>query len=128
MYNFEPKLISKPFAEALEEVKKVITDTGFTIVSEIPVSDKIRNKLGVDYSNYTIIGFCQVKIAKALIDAEPHIGTMLPCNLVIRETETNVCEVAVVDLAKSLSVANNPDLAPILEEANALLAKLHSAL
>jgi uncharacterized protein (DUF302 family) len=77
--NFE-----KATSRAIEELK----NEGFGILTEIDVTETLKRKLNVDFPNYTILGACNPQFAYRALQAEPHIGVMLPCNVIIRELET----------------------------------------
>ncbi|KAL0220287.1 hypothetical protein RCL1_000141 [Eukaryota sp. TZLM3-RCL] len=129
-YFFEPIQKNLPFTEARDFALRAIEAQGFSVVSGIPVSDKIQAKLGCTFPNYGIIGFCSAKIARALIMADPMIGLQLPCTCIVRSISDDISEIAVVDMVQSLSVAlqANPALEAPLNEANELISKLHEVL
>ncbi|KAL0211360.1 hypothetical protein P9112_009658 [Eukaryota sp. TZLM1-RC] len=127
VYHFPPIIIEQDFVSAVPYVTKKIEEHNFSIVSNIPVSAKVKAKLGQEIAGYHIIGFCQAKIAAALISKDPRIGVMLPCNAVVRALDDSRVEVVIVDLAESLSVADT-DLSEPLEMANGMLSELHRGL
>jgi uncharacterized protein (DUF302 family) len=95
-----------------EKLKKI----GFGIVSEIDMHEKFKEKLGVEFRRYKIIGACNPKYAYQAVSSEDKIGLMLPCNIVIQEREENSIEISAIDPVASMQAVNNPELFPLAEE------------
>jgi len=91
-------------------VKEKLGEEGFGILSEIDVSSKIKGKLNVDFRNYTILGACNPTYAYGALKAEPHIGTMLPCNVIVQEWENGQVEVTAIDPVASMQAVDNQEL------------------
>lgn len=106
-YYFSKKLHSS-FDEAINEVTNALSKEGFGIVSTINMHDKFKEKLGVDFKKYTILGACNPAFAYKTVQNEDKIGTMLPCNVVVIEQGPNQIEVAAVNpTASMMAVENN---------------------
>jgi uncharacterized protein (DUF302 family) len=110
----------KAMSRALEELKK----EGFGILTEIDVSDTLKRKLGVTFRNYTILGACNPPSAYSALQAEPAIGLMLPCNVIIQELSDGSIEVAAIDPVASMQAVHNSQLQAIALEIRAKLKKV----
>ena len=110
-----------PFAEAVERVREELAADGFGVLCEIDVQATMKAKLGVDGEPYTILGACNPPLAHRALQAEPELGVLLPCNVVVyvRDGETHV---AAVDAERMLSIVGNEELAPIAADVRARLA------
>jgi uncharacterized protein (DUF302 family) len=110
----------KATSRAIEELKI----EGFGILTEIDVTETLKRKLKVDFPNYTILGACNPPFALRALQAEPHIGVMLPCNVIIRELENGKTEVAAVDPLASMQAIQNEELQSIAHEIRIKLKKV----
>ncbi|WP_303722383.1 DUF302 domain-containing protein [Malonomonas rubra] len=119
------KMVDSGFAETVDVVKCRLAEQGFGILSEIDVSRKLHEKLGVNFRNYLILGACNPPYAFQALQAEPHIGTMLPCNVVVQEWDDGKVEVSAIDPKASMMAVNNPDLE---KTAAAIQEKLRSVI
>ncbi len=100
------------FEEAVEKARGLLQEAGYGILSEIDVKAKLEEKLGIEREPYTILGACNPPLAKEGLDAEPDLGALLPCNVVVYEREGRT-RVAAVEPGKMLSVVGNEELGPI---------------
>ncbi len=112
---------SAPFAEAVERVRAGLKEEGFGVLCEIDVQATLREKLGVEQEPYTILGACNPPLAHQALSAEPELGTLLPCNVVVyrREGETHI---SAIDAERMLSIVGNDELAPIAAKVSEKLA------
>ena len=110
-----------PFAEAIERVRAELKEEGFGILCEIDVRATLREKLGVEQEPYMILGACNPPLAHQSLSAEPELGTLLPCNVVVyeRHGETHI---SAVDAERMLSIVGNDELTPIAAKVRAKLA------
>jgi uncharacterized protein (DUF302 family) len=101
-----------PFDQAIERVREELKRKGFGVLCEIDVQATLKEKLGVDGEPYTILGACNPPLAHEALEAEPDLGVLLPCNVVIyqRMGETHI---AAIDAERMLSIVDNEQLAPI---------------
>ena len=104
--------VEDAIARTTDELRK----EGFGVLSEIDVKTTLKNKIDVDIPKYVILGACNPKFAHRALQAEEHIGSMLPCNVVVRENEQGQTEVFAVDPIASMSAVENPDLGTIADE------------
>ena len=110
-----------PFAEAVERVREELKVDGFGVLCEIDVQATMKEKLGVDGEPYTILGACNPPLAHRALEAEPDVGVLLPCNVVVyvRDGKTHV---SAVDAERMLSIVGNEELAPVAADVRARLA------
>jgi uncharacterized protein (DUF302 family) len=111
---------SVPFADAVERVRAELQQEGFGVLCEIDVQATLREKLGVDQEPYLILGACTPPLAHRALEAEPELGTLLPCNVVVYRSggETHI---SAVDAERMLSIVENAELAPVAAEVRARL-------
>lgn len=108
------------FDEAVERTRKELQAEGFGILCEIDVQATLREKLGVEGERYLILGACNPPLAHRALEAEPELGALLPCNVVVyeRDSETHI---AAIDAERMLSLVGNDELAPVAAEVRARL-------
>ncbi|MFN4141623.1 DUF302 domain-containing protein [Aestuariivirga sp.] len=109
------------FNQAEKTVLSALSNRGFGVLTSIDVQDTLRGKLGVETPPYKIFGACNPQLARKALEAEPRIGTMLPCNVILRETGDGRVEVAAIDPVASMQAIDNPSLTGIAHEVRALL-------
>ncbi len=110
-----------PFAKAVERVREELKTEGFGVLCEIDVQATLREKLGVEQEPYLILGACNPPLAHRALGAEPELGTLLPCNVVVYRTN-DTTHISAIDAERMLSVVENPELAPIAAQVRAKLA------
>lgn len=121
------RTLELPFGEAVERARAALKAEGFGVLCEIDVKEKLREKLGVDFRNYLILGACNPPLAHQALQQELNIGLLLPCNVVVYE-EGNRTVVAAIDAAKMLSVVGNPGLEATAQEVNDSLRRVVDSL
>jgi uncharacterized protein (DUF302 family) len=107
-YGFT-KLVNIPYAEAVEKARAALAREGFGVLCEIDIKEKLKEKLGVDFRNYLILGACNPPLAFETLQHEINIGLLLPCNVIVYEQDDSTV-VSAVNAAKMLSVVGNPSL------------------
>ncbi len=109
-----------PFAEAVERVRRELAEEGFGVLCEIDVQATMRAKLGIEGEPYLILGACNPPLAHRALQAEPDLGTLLPCNVVVyrRGGETKI---SAIDPERMLSIVDNDELAPVAAEVKSRL-------
>ncbi len=122
------KTVPTGFDETIEKVTAALGERGFGVLTTIDVKATLKKKIDVDVPSYTILGACNPGFAHKALQAEPLIGTMLPCNVVVRETEDGRVEVAAVDPVASMQAIDNPDLGKIAGEVRNLLREMVESL
>jgi uncharacterized protein (DUF302 family) len=116
-----------PVAEARERAIAALREEGFGVLSEIDVAATLKARLGVDGPPYLILGACNPQLAHAAMEADPAIGALLPCNVVVRAVADGTV-VEIMDPAAVLGIAAIPSLAPLGAEARARLLRVAGAL
>ena len=123
-------MIEAPFAEAVERVIDELKQEGFGVLTRIDVHDTLKAKLGVDFRNYSILGACNPPLAHKALSARPDAGLMLPCNVIVEETD-GATLVRIVDPAAMMQ-AGGLEGDPVMEEvggdAGARLQRVAAAL
>ncbi|HZD80921.1 MAG TPA: DUF302 domain-containing protein [Actinomycetota bacterium] len=113
-------LIDTPLAEAVPRVKEALKEQGFGTLTEIDMRATLKEKLDVDTDPYVILGACNPRLAHRALQAEPDVGLLLPCNVVVRPHEGRTL-VSAMDPGVLTELMDHPDLVPIAEEATTLL-------
>ena len=126
-YYFSTTL-SLGFDDAVERTTAALKDGGFGIITEIDVKQTLKQKLGVDFRRYTILGACNPALAHQALQIEDKVGTMLPCNVVVQEIGEGKVEIAAVDPAASMASIENPKLKAIADGVREKLKAVIAAL
>lgn len=116
MSYYFSKILNLEFDEAIEKVTKVLQEHGFGIVSEIFVSEVLKNKIGVEIPPYKILGACNPNFAFKAISIEDKIGLMLPCNILVKKMSDSQTEVSAIDPIASMMAIQNPVLKDLAME------------
>ncbi|EAR00091.1 DUF302 domain-containing protein [Maribacter sp. HTCC2170] len=122
-YYFNKTLTNLSFDEVVDKTTLALKEEGFGILTEIDIKTTLKNKLDINFPNYKILGACNPPFAHKALLAENKIGTMLPCNVIVRETENGSIEVAAVDPIVSMMGIKNKDLGEIANEVRNKLKK-----
>lgn len=109
MYGFTTE-VKGSFDEVYDKVTEALMAEGFGILTEIDVQATLKKKLDIDKRPYKILGACNPGLANQAIDAEPDVGLLLPCNVVIREDESGAIVVGFMDPTTILGLADNAAL------------------
>lgn len=127
MYSFSTRLQGDLVAieERLVDALKV---EGFGILTEIDVQATLKAKLGIDQRPYRILGACNPALAHKAIGAEPDIGLLLPCNVVLREEENGEITVSFMDPAAVLQLVDRPEVAELADDVKQRLQRVEKAL
>jgi uncharacterized protein (DUF302 family) len=120
-------ILDLPFAEAVAKTTEALKNEGFGVLSEIDIREKLKEKLNVDMPNYLILGACNPPLAHKALQAEPEIGLLLPCNVIVYEKGGKTV-VSAVDPDAMLGIVNNPAVAAVAEDAKKKLQAAIAAL
>ena len=113
-----------PFADAVARAREVLQTEGFGVLCEIDIREKLKEKLGVDFRQYVILGACNPPIAHQSLQREVNLGLLLPCNVVVY-VEGDRSVVVAIDAVRMLSIVGNPELEAAAGQVN---QKLRSAI
>lgn len=104
------KMLTTSFDEAVNRVTEALKKEGFGILTDIDVSATLKTKINVDFPNYRILGACNPALAYEALRLENKVGTMLPCNVVVRDAGNGQTEVAAIDPVASMQAIDNAAL------------------
>jgi uncharacterized protein (DUF302 family) len=121
-YGFGQQL-NLSYGEAVERTKAALQAEGFGVLCEIDVQKTLKEKLGVDFRPYIILGACNPPLAHQALEAELNLGILLPCNVVIYATDQGTM-VEAMDPEPVLGLVGNPALAPIACQVKARLNRM----
>ena len=126
-YYFSKTLRDDDFDAAEERVRAALKGAGFGVLTEIDVKSTLKDKIGVEFRPYKILGACNPELAHKALQAEDRIGTMLPCNVILQEVNGGI-EAAAVNPVASMQAIDNPALIDIAEAVSARLRSVIDAL
>ena len=121
MYGFTVK-VKENFDDAVAKVTDELSKEGFGVLTEIDVKAVLKKKLDLDKRPYKILGACNPVLANQAMDAEPDIGLLLPCNVIVREDEDGSVTVGFMDPAAVLGLVDREELKALGDE---VLSRLH---
>ncbi|RLC06109.1 MAG: ABC transporter ATP-binding protein [Deltaproteobacteria bacterium] len=125
-YGFS-KEIDASFEEALDRVSNELKKEGFGILSQIDVAGKFKEKLGIDFKKYTILGACNPPSAHKAILVEENIGLMLPCNVIIYERQNKIV-VSIIKPTVAMTMIGNVELEQIASTIEKKLKKVFDSI
>lgn len=117
----ETVVLDLPFDQALARTKEAFAAEGFGTLTEIDVQATLADKIGKEMDPYVIVGACNPGLAGQAIDAEPQIGVLLPCNVVVRQTGGNVV-VEAMDPGLMATIVGTDAIRPVADEARRLVS------
>lgn len=125
-YGFRTTL-DVPYETTIEKVTAALRDEGFGVLTEIDVKATLKKKLDADFRRYVILGACNPNLAYQALQSELEIGLLLPCNVIVYETDDGQSMVSIVDPLSMLGVVESEALDPIAKEATARLQRVITA-
>lgn len=126
-FGFETELRGG-FDAALATVTKALQAEGFGVLTEIDVRDTLHKKLGVEFRKYRILGACNPPFAHRALTEDLDVGLMLPCNVVVFETDAGTVRVRAIDPTQTLAAQGSARLAEVAQEVREKLARVIAAL
>ena len=124
MTYYFTKTLDLSFDEAIIRVTDELKKEGFGVLTEIDVKATLKKKLDVDFGNYRILGACNPPFAYKALQAEPQIGLMLPCNVIVKEDENGQTTVSAIDPLMSMQAVENETLGEVAGQVKAKLQKV----
>lgn len=128
MSYYISKKINAGFNETETRVTEALKKEGFGVLTQIDIQEKLKEKLGVGFRKYKILGACNPPFAYKALQHEDKVGVMLPCNVILQETGDGQVEVAAVDPAASMQAISNAELASIAGEIKEKLQRVIDSL
>ena len=127
MYGFNISVSGK-VEDVINQVKDALKTEGFGVLTEIDVAATLKEKIDVDRNPYVILGACNPALANQAINAEPDIGLLLPCNVVVREEDDGSITVAFMDPAAVLGIVDREEVTKLGLEVRGKLEKVRDLL
>jgi uncharacterized protein (DUF302 family) len=122
------RTVETAFDDTVGKVVAALKKEGFGVLTEIDVAATMKQKLGIDFRKYRILGACNPPLAHKALTAEDKIGVMLPCNVIVQENAAGETEIAAIDPRAAMERVGNPALAEIAKDVAARLERVVAAL
>jgi uncharacterized protein (DUF302 family) len=120
--------IKRPFDVILAQLPQALKSEGFGVLTEVDIQDTLKKKLGVSFRRYKIIGACNPPLAHQALQAELEIGLMLPCNVIVYESDHDTTVVSAVDPTQTMGAVGNAKLIELAGQVRDKLARALSLL
>ncbi len=127
MYGFNVDL-DQPFERAVGTVTEALKREGFGVLSSIDIQAAMKEKLGVDMPAYVILGACNPPLAHKALQADPDIGLLLPCNVVVRETGKGSVNVGFIDPQTLVELTGSDEVRAVADDAGERLKRVREGL
>jgi uncharacterized protein (DUF302 family) len=124
MKYYIERTLSGGFDDAVARTIAALKTEGFGVLTDIDVKETMKKKINVDIPSYRILGACNPMLAYEALKLEHHVGTMLPCNVIVRDAGGGQTEVAAVDPVASMMAIDNPALKAAAQDVRTKLARV----
>lgn len=121
MNYYMAAILEASFDEAIERTEAALKTEGFGVLTRVDVQKTLKTKIDADFRPYTILGACNPTLAHQALLLEDKVGTMLPCNVIVQQTDDGKVEVAAINPVASMQAIDNQEL---IRAASAVLDKL----
>jgi uncharacterized protein (DUF302 family) len=128
MYGFHANLGNLDFESAINRVKQALQHEGFGVLTDIDIQAAMQEKLGAHMRPYRILGACNPPLAKKAIEADPDIGLLLPCNVLVREEADGSVDVGFIDPQTMVQLSNASPVREVADDATARLRRARDKL
>jgi len=122
-YGMQAKM-NVPYEEAVEKATAALKEEGFGVLTEIDVKATLKKKIDADFRRYVILGACNPNLAHQALQSELEIGLLLPCNVIVYETDEGQSMVSIVDPMAMMSVADSEGLQAVARQADEKLSRV----
>lgn len=116
--------VERNFEQAAALAKQAIEHTGFGVVSEIDLHEKLRASMNVEYPKYKILGACNPAYSYKAIQADDNIGLLLPCNILVKEKGDNLTEISAVDPVVAMNMVENSVVEEVATEVKKIMQQV----
>ena len=123
-YTIDRMFENDGFEKIVEQTRKALADQGFGVLTEIDVKQTLKKKINADINDYLILGACNPTMAYEALKIEQRIGSMLPCNVVVRTTDDGQVEVSAIDPQASMQAVDNAQLQSVAGEVKTMMQKV----
>jgi len=118
------RTVAAGFDDTVTRVVEALKKEGFGVLTDIDVAATLKQKLGIDFRNYRILGACNPPLARKALTEENKIGVMLPCKVIIQETNSGQTEIAAIDPRAAMERVGNPALGATAREVASRLKRV----
>jgi uncharacterized protein (DUF302 family) len=115
--------LHSPFDAVVAQLPAALKSEGFGVLTEIDIQDTLKKKLDVSFRRYTIFGACNPPLAHQALQAELEVGLMLPCNVIVYESDQGTTVVSAIDPTQTMAAIGNPKLTELANQVRDKLAR-----
>ena len=116
-YGYQ-RIVKKPFEEVDTSIRKLLSEVGFGIITEINIQETFKNKLNLEYPKFKILGACNPQLAVQAMSIETEVSLLMPCNVVLWENKNLTVTISGVDVEEQLRITNQEGLVQIGRDVN----------
>ena len=120
--------LNVPYEAAIEKATAALKEEGFGVLTEIDVKGTLKKKLDADFRRYVILGACNPKLAYQALQNELEIGLLLPCNVIVYETDEGQSTISIIDPLSMMGVVESEPLLQVADQAKARLTRVKEKL